>query len=187
LAERDIDRYEPVLALRWILIIAASYLVLFQRTSAPSPTVVGFVGIYLGSNVVAAMLVRRAGNHRWFEIGVMAFDAVAVSLALLLTGKTSSDFFLLYFVVMLIGALGDRLVLVVASAALVSSLHLGVTAATTGLETFFADGRLLRVPFLFVVALFFGHLIQRARAAEEVASEASRPRPANPSARAAST
>jgi len=164
---------QTVLGLRWILIIATSYLLLFHRPLSATPPIAAlFLAAYLASNIVAARLLPRVRSRQMFEMGIVAFDAAAVSVALLLTQDTSSDFFLLYFVVMFIGTLSDRLVLVVVTAVLVSVLHLYTTARLVGLGHIVAHGHLIRIPFLFVVALFFGHLVQRARSAEHEAKEA---------------
>lgn len=164
---------QAVLGLRWILIIATSYLLLFhQSLNATPPIVLLFIAAYLSSNIFAAKLLPHFRSRRAFDIGIVAFDAAAVSAALLLSQDARSDFFLLYVVVLLIGALTDRLVLIVATATLLSVLHLYITTRLVGIDQLLTQGHLIRIPFLFVVALFFGHLVQRARFAEREATEA---------------
>jgi signal transduction histidine kinase len=166
------DGRQAVLGLRWILIIATSYLLLFHRPlNATPPIVVFFIAAYLGSNVLAAKLLPRLRSRRAFEMGIVVFDATAVSVALLLSQDSPGDFFLLYIAVLLIGTLTDRLVLIVATATLLSALHLYTTARLVGIDHLATAGHLIRIPFLFVVALFFGHLVQRARSAEREAGD----------------
>jgi signal transduction histidine kinase len=164
---------QSVLELRWILIIATIYLVLFHRPLSATPPIVAlFIAAYLGSNVVASRLVPRVRSPQLFEMAIVAFDATAVSVALLLTQNATSDFFLLYFIVMIVGTLSDRLEGVIATAVLISVLHLYTTGLLLGFDRLLSNGLLIRLPFLFVVALFFGHLVQRARSAEREAKEA---------------
>ena len=90
---------QVVLLLRWVLIIATSYLVLFSRPLAQvRPLAAVFVALYLASNVVLSILLPRVRWGSAFDIGVVRFDTVAVSVGLLLTPSVSSDFFLLSFV-----------------------------------------------------------------------------------------
>jgi signal transduction histidine kinase len=167
------NRRQNVLELRWILIIATIYLVLFHRPLSATPPIVAlFIAAYLGSNILASWLLPKARSPQVFEMAIVAFDATAVSLALLLTQNATSDFFLLYFIVMIIGTLSDRLEGVVATAILISVLHLYTTGLLLGFDRLLSNGLLIRIPFLFVVALFFGHLVQRARSAEREAKEA---------------
>lgn len=169
-SERDDGR--AVLQLRWVLIIATSYLLLSgQPLKATPPVVVFFIVAYLSSNVLAGALAARLRSWRAFEIGVVVFDATAVSVALLLSQGSRGDFFLLYVVVLLIGTLTDRLLLIIGTATLLSALDLYVTGHQAGIDHIVTSDHLIRIPFLFVVALFFGHLIQRARFAERLAVE----------------
>jgi hypothetical protein len=122
------NQRENVLELRWILIIATIYLVLFHRPLSATPPIVAlFIAAYLGSNIVASRLLPKTRSPQLFEMAIVAFDAITVSVALLLTQNATSDFFLLYFIVMIIGTLSDRLEGVVATAILISVLHLYTT------------------------------------------------------------
>lgn len=171
-----VDRQtHTLLLLRWVLIVATAYLLLFHRASGSTSFVTNlFLAAYLASNLVVAALLRRSRSRTLLEMGVAVFDAGAVSLALLVTNDFSADFFLLYFVVILIAAITERLAFVVATAVLISILHLSTAMGHLAPSEFFASGALLRIPFLFVVALFFGHLAERVRSAEHGADEARR-------------
>jgi len=94
-----------------------------------------------------------------------------VSIGLALTPTASSEFFVVYFVVVFLSALSERLGLVVGAALLVSAAHLYTTSQFVGWGQLLADGYTLRVPFLFVVALFFGYLVAETRQRERDAEE----------------
>jgi len=61
--------------------------------------------------------------------------------------------------------------LVVAAATLISIAHLYAESRFLGVGQLMTPAYALRVPFLFVVALFFGHLVQEARERERKADE----------------
>jgi signal transduction histidine kinase len=164
---------QTILLLRWVLIVATAYLLLFHHAYLQAPPIISaFLAAYLASNLVVAALLRRVRSQKRLEMGIAVFDAAALSLALFLTRDFSSDFFLLYFVVIFLAALTERLSFLVVIAVAISLLHLSVTMGALSLTAFLASGALLRVTFLFVVALFFGYLVERVRSAEREADEA---------------
>lgn len=158
---------QTILLLRWALIIATAYVALFHRPLSETPPIVGlFVAFYLASNIAVGFLLRRVHTTRLFLIGIVLFDTLAVSTALLLTQRATTDFFLLYFVIMLIGTLSDSLASVLTTALLISIVHLYTVSHFLGFGELLQSGHLVQIPFLFLVGLFFGHLVQRARQAE---------------------
>jgi signal transduction histidine kinase len=167
------QRVQTLLLLRWVLIVATSYLVLFSRPlSQLPPSAALFIAAYFGSNIAAGALFRHFSDHPACEVLLVLFDLVMVSIGLALTPTASSQFFVVYFVVVFLSALSERLGLVVGAALLVSATHLYTTSRFVGWGQLLAEGYLLRVPFLFVVALFFGHLVEEARQHERDTEEA---------------
>ena len=162
-----------ILLLRWVLIIATAYLLLFYRPLSATPPIIGiFIAFYMASNLAVGYLLPRVRSQRIIISATVLFDTLAVSLALLLSQSFESDFFLLYFVVLLVGTFTESLLSVVGTALLISLVHFFTVARFVGIAELMHGGHFLRVPFLFVVGLVFGHLIQRARGAEREATVA---------------
>jgi signal transduction histidine kinase len=156
-----------IVLLRWVLIVATSYLVLFSRPlSEVTPTAALFVAAYLASNVALTELLPRLRSAAVLEWTLMAVDTAALTLALTLAQTTSNDLFVLYFAVLFLSALSERLGLVVGAALLITVAHLYTVARYENLAALLNPGTMLQVPFLFVVALFFGHLVHLARGRE---------------------
>lgn len=177
--KQDATRTEPIadgeslLMLRWVLIVATGALLLVRHERGfTSDAVIPYVCVYMLSNVVFGWLLRRGRAGRLLEMGLVLFDAIAVSMALLLARDASIDFFLLYFVVLLLAALTERMEVIGSTAALITFIHLYGRAESVGVLQLLADGDVVRLPFLFVVAIFFGHLVERARKAERAAARA---------------
>jgi signal transduction histidine kinase len=164
---------KTILLLRWVLIVATAYLLLFHHARLQdSPFVAMFLAGYLGSNLVVAALLRRGSFRKELEMAVAVFDAAALSLALFLAKDVSASFFLLYFVVIFLAALTERLVFLIAMAVLISFLHVYATVDTLSVMGFLASGAPIRIAFLYAVALFFGYLVERVRFAEREAEDA---------------
>jgi len=160
----ELQQVRMVILLRWVLILAASYLVLFSYQSGPiRPSVGLFVAAYLASNLALQALVPRLHSLRVFGVGVVIFDIAALSTGLALTGHSSADFFPVYFLVIFLGAFTERLGLAVSAAVLVSVVHLATVSRFVGLQEMVNSGYMLRIPFLLVVSLFFGFLVEDTR------------------------
>ena len=160
-----------ILLLRWVLIITTAYLVLFSRPlSEMQPLVALFVAAYLGSNVLLTEWLPRLRSAAMLEWTVVAVDTVALTVALALTGgDASGDLFVLYFAVLFLSALSERIGLVVGAALLITVANLYTVVEYQGVGALLEQGYMLRVPFLFVVALFFGQLVHLARRREREA------------------
>ena len=156
-----------VVLLRWVLIVATAYLVLFSRPLAEvTPCIALYVAAYLASNVALTELAPRLRAAGVFDWLVIIVDTAALALAVALTGSSSSDFYVLYFAVLFLSALSERIGLVVGAALLVTLTHLYTMSHFLDAHVLWSSGYLLRIPFLFVVALFFSHLVHHARERE---------------------
>lgn len=156
-----------VVLLRWVLIVATAYLLLF--CSSPTelrPIVALFIALYLTSNVVLTEVLPRLRSTVVLEWSLMVFDIGALTLALLLTHTQSNDLFVLYFAVLFLSALSERVGLVAGATVLIIIAHLYTVTRYVEFDALVNQGYLLRIPFLFVVGLFFGHLVHQARGRE---------------------
>jgi signal transduction histidine kinase len=162
-----LQQAHAIVLLRWVLIVATSYLILFSRPlSEATPAAALFVAAYLASNVALTEWLPRLRSPAVLEWTLMVVDTAALTLALVLTKSSSNDLFVLYFAVLFLSALSERLGLVVGAAVLITVAHLYTVSRYEDLGTLISHGYMLRIPFLFVVALFFGHLVHLARGRE---------------------
>jgi signal transduction histidine kinase len=167
------NKIQTVMLLRWVLIIATSYLVLFSRPLRQTPpSVMLFVAAYFASNLVLPRVLTRFRSVALPDCAVVVFDTFAVSIGLGLSGGASSDFFVMYFVVLFLSAFTERLEFVVGAALLTSAAHLYTVSRFVHFGELLNPGYMLRIPFLFTVALFFGNLVGNARTRERQAEGA---------------
>jgi signal transduction histidine kinase len=156
--------------LRWVLIIAIAYVLLFSHPlSDVTPAAAVFIALYLGSNICLAEMLRRRLYQAWVEWCVVGLDVVAITVAIYLTGEGNSDLFVLYFVVLFLSALADGVLLAGGAALFIGAAHLYTASGFVDAAVLIQKGYMVRIPFLFAVALFFGNLVQRARIREREA------------------
>jgi signal transduction histidine kinase len=148
------------LALRYVFIIAASYLLIFEsQKGVIAPVQALIIAAALTSNVGLAFVPSGTLFSRWVGAAILVADTAWVSWALQTTDAGGDHVFLLYVFVLLLAAVGENLRTVVLAAFLIGfmSLYISWGAAT------WTPSALLRVVFLFAVALFYGHVVTRLR------------------------
>ena len=148
------------LLLRYLFIIAASYLLIFVApTGSFEPTYGLMIAVALASNV-ALSFMRPETVFSWYvEAPVLIADTLWVSWALSSTGTIGQEFFLLYFFVLFIAAMGESIVMVLFGSTAVSIANIYFTADTP----LWSSSHLLRVVFFYAVALFYGNVLSQIR------------------------
>jgi hypothetical protein len=151
------------LLLRYTLIIATAYLLLVELDFAtPSPVAGGLIALAFASNVMIGHLPKQMTDSMRFSIVVLVFDTLWITAALMSTGRFSADFFMLYFFLLLLAAVGENLRLIAIAACVVCAAYLFGHSATGGGDLLTSPS-LIRIPFLFTTAIFYGHLVDRTR------------------------
>jgi signal transduction histidine kinase len=172
------DRLPPDRAfrlLRYTLIVATAYLLLVEESLKlpPLPALLLIVAA-LASNVVISLLPQRLITSPYFGPAVIICDTAWISAALLISGKFSAEFFFLYFFILLLAAIGETLWLIALAAVAVCGAYLYVMSATIGGWSWWSSPSLIRIPFLFTAAAFYGYLVDRTRQERHRAQEADR-------------
>ena len=166
-----------VLFLRWVVIIVTSYLLLFgPGAAAPSVWVLSLVALLLASNLLLGLVPDALFERTAFQGALVATDTLLIGSGMILLGEASGDLFLLYFSVLFLAALGESLAMIMGGCVLVAAVYLFVLLRTLPPGALLTPAVLLRFPFLFAVATFYGYLVEvvkseRRRAEEAVAHE----------------
>ena len=158
--------------LRYTLIIAIAYMLLAEdKFSTPPIGFILLIAAALISNVLILRLPARITESTSFSAGVMIGDTAWITAALLSTGRFNAEFFFLYFFVLLLAAIGESLRLIAIGAIVACAAYLYVLATTGGPESFWSSPSLIRIPFLFTAAAFYGYLVDRVRREQQRARE----------------
>ncbi len=154
----------PFVLLRYTLIVATAYLLLVESNFSTPPvgTVLLIVGALI-SNVALAQLTPAASARASFGVGLILGDTTWITAALLQSGHFNAEFFYLYFFILLLAAIGENLRVIVVGAAATCIAYLYVLSVTGSNWSLWTSPSLIRLPFLFTVAAFYGHLVDRTR------------------------
>ncbi len=155
----------PLLILRYTLIIATAYLLLVERAfTLPSQDSVVLIATALASNILIGRLPPRVTNAAFFGVAIVVGDTLWITIALLRSGQFDPEFFFLYFFILLLAAIGESLRLIVLGAVVVCFAYTYLLFANGSTLSLWRSPSLIRIPFLFAVAAFYGYLVERTRA-----------------------
>ena len=156
------------LLLRYVLIVAAAYLFLFDGESAPTPILLLIAGALL-SNVGLSQAEKYL--LRPISLGAIVTSDIAwISLGIWYKGNFGNDIFFIYFFVLLLAAVGQNLIIIVSASVLLSVVDLIFFALPVSEgQSIWTSPALIRVPFLFMAALFYGYLAEQVRREKKVA------------------
>jgi signal transduction histidine kinase/FixJ family two-component response regulator len=169
----DLPRSRAFLLLRYTLIAATAYLILVECEFRVPPVGVGLaIAFALLSNVCAASLPSRIVASTYFSAAVIIIDTAWISAALVSSGRFTADFFYLYFFVLLLAAIGENLALIAVGAVVVCGAYLYVLSVSGAEWTFWRSPSIIRLPFIFTAAAFYGYLVDRTRREQRLASTA---------------
>ena len=152
------------LLLRYTLIVTTAYLLLVEEqfVMPPAGTIL-LIAMALASNVVVAQLPVRLTESSSFGVGTVIVDTLWITGVLLHSGRFNAEFFYLYFFILLLAAIGENLRSIAIGAVAVCIAYIYLLAASGGSWSLWASPSLIRIPFLFTAAAFYGYLVERTR------------------------
>ena len=154
-----IEKRKHVLRLQWLVVVAIAYLLYFGGfTQTANPfAVLLLIGVNTALNASLFLLPSRYFQSGIFDSVLVFSNLVMVLLAIYLTGQTGSDFYLFFFLVLMMAAAGQNFKTFFL--VLIATIGLYILVAHRAGEFSFTIAFLIRVPFLFVVGVFFGYLL----------------------------
>src|SRR3972149_6271564 len=171
-----LPRSRPFPIPRYALLIATAYVLLVEHEFAPPPT--GFILLIaaaLVSNVALTLLPTRIIDSTAFHAVIILGDTLWITAALLYSGRFHTEFFTLYFFVLLLAVIGENLGLIAVGAVVVCLAYVFALSASPGSTSVSSSQLLIRIPFLFTflftAAAFYGYLIDRVRREQQRARE----------------
>jgi len=116
-------------------------------------------------------LPARITDSTAFYAGIVLADTLWITAALLISGLFRAEFFYLYFFVLLLAAIGENLALIAIGTVVVCASYAYILSATGDFPSLWTPRLLIRVPFLFTAAAFYGYLVERVRRERQRARE----------------
>jgi signal transduction histidine kinase len=153
-----------IVSLRWVLVIASSCLILFNdKQGQPGDIAQIIVLLLILSNFLIILLPVWVFRKTYFDFLLVCSDIALISISVWMTDQIHSDFFFLYFLVIMIAALSETTKSLLLSGSIVAIVYLIMVWKLEGAMSLLRTDILIRVPFLLMVTIFYGHLAQRVR------------------------
>lgn len=166
----DVSRKSTVIGLRWPVVIVCAYLLLYSPSPWLSPTTSHFLLLlYVLSNAVLHRLDERLFDAPLFYIPLVMFDTLFLTTSMILTQRVGTDFYLTYFLIIILCSLWQDLRWSILAAVFVSIVYGYVLFRTTEIYDW---SIYIRFPFLFVTSLFYGYFAQMARNGKVIKEQA---------------
>lgn len=158
---KDKNRKKTILILRWAVIIVISYLIVFGKGRITDLDLGhAFILVYIFSNLALIFLPPRWFSNPKFFYSLVVFDTGLIALGMYLSEKVTTDFYLVFFFIIIFASLNRNYKLLMIISGIIASLY-GVLLLSWGLlGSEHAASYILRIPFVFIMAAFYGYIVQ---------------------------
>ena len=166
------DRKKTLINLQWLIVLATSYLLLFQKGEVVSdPRAFSLILVLLATVPVLYRLPTRHFDHRLFAPTLVILDTLLICAGITLNRQSPWDLLLVFFFGLFIAATGESLIKIIAGCVLISVVSLMANPfSSVSLPQLDAD-MLFRIPFLFGVSILYGYLAEQTRREKEKAKK----------------
>ena len=158
---QQIDKKRTVVLLRSVVVISTSYLILFG-SSASNAASIWYIIALIVSNVLLALTPAEWFHEPRFSAGLLLADTAVVLVGLYLTvGCFSQDFLIIYFFTIFLTTATESVAQIAVGAAMISGLY-GYWLWMSSPHLLGA-GEWLRLPFFFIVAVFYAYVTEETK------------------------
>jgi len=148
-----------IILIRWILVIVVGYLLVFSFPQSLFSLPNFLFGVYVLSNLLLMFLPNRWFERDVFIFGILLADIAMTLLAIFVTARIDSEFYVVYFLILFIAAFTQKTKFVLFSSGLLI-LGYGIFSFLKYPQFFKEPIFLLRFPFILVISSFFITMIE---------------------------
>lgn len=149
------------LALRWMLALTATALLVASRVAEPlAPPALIVITLFAASSIILTFAWERLAKLPAFEMSLTVHDTLLLSLAILVSGVAPADLILLSLLTVFLVSFGQTRVQSIVAFAVVAVLYLALSAWLAPEASLLEPAFLIRIPFLYVIALYFGFALR---------------------------
>ncbi len=151
-------------ALRFVLIFATIMVLAYSRQGlnvlTPGYTL---ALVYLLSNLALFLIPEKKLQTSWALFSIFMFDVIAISVAIYLSQGAQTDLYLVYFLVIFMASVGQNMNRSIPIAIVACSIYGWIIYRTNPGISLLDSRILIRIPFLFMIALFSSYWSQSTR------------------------
>lgn len=152
-----VPKKTAIIRLRWPVVIICSYLLLFSRGGAFDPVMVYGLLLYVLSNAALYLVDEKVFSSAYFYAPLVIFDTLFITASMAFSGQVSTDFYLTYFLTIILCSICTDFRGLVIIALLAPLLHGYLLFKSTEI---YDPTVYLRLPLPFVITIFYGYFAQ---------------------------
>jgi PAS domain S-box-containing protein len=157
----DQDRKKIIITLRWTAIIVTSYLILFGKGRVTDLYLsYTLIMVYIFSNVLLIFLPRTWFSNLKLFYPLVLFDTGIVSIGMYLSEKMTTDFYLVFFLIIIFASISRNFKLLMVIGGMTALLYGCLLYAWGLLTSVESSSYTLRIPFIFIMTAFYGYIVQ---------------------------
>ncbi len=153
-----------VLTLRWLLIITTSYMIVFD---APFPETLTLefelILLLILSNLILSFFPKRFFEKAIMSSILLVMDTILVSIGIYLSGKATSDYYVIYFLIILMASLGRDFTHMLANSFFIAGIYATLLVVTEPGDLVRDSAIMIRIPFILLFSLFSGYIMDLER------------------------
>ena len=158
---KDQSRKKIILSLRWTTIIVISYLILFgEGRGIDFRSGHVFIIGYILSNLFLTFIPKVWFLNPKFFYSLVIIDTGLISYGMYLSENVATDYYLLFFLIVILASMSRNYILLMVISGIIASIY-GFLLYSWGLLT--GENNIsysLRIPFIFIMAAFYGYIVQ---------------------------
>ena len=158
---KDRDKKNVILLLRWTVIVVVAYLILFGKGRIADQRLSHLLIIgYILSNLLLALVPKAWFSNLKLFYTLVLVDTGIVSFGMYLSEKMTTDFYLVFFLIIIFASISRNFKLLMVIGGITASLY-GVLLYFWGfLTSENSSSYILRIPFIFIMTAFYGYIVQ---------------------------
>ncbi len=163
----------PVALTRWVLVVGISYTLLYGTVDGLArvwPHQV-LVGALLASNVLLQLLLWGGADWKKLRWGFTAADVFVIAIVVSLLDSQGAQLYIVYFATLLVATIVPRLGSVAVLTVFGALVYGSFLYVQLGPSMFRDPGVMVRMPFLLAISIYFGSVVQEARAEQQRAAK----------------
>ena len=158
---KPFPRKNIIFLVRLMVIITTAYFILFSPSANTEWKNYGyaFIAFYLLTNLIVSQIPEKYFYDDNIFFGFILCDSILLPAGIYLSGYAGSDLYLMYFFIILLATISSRLEYLMMSTIIFSVIYGWLLYQKGFLEGPAAISYLLRIPFIIVIAMFYGYII----------------------------
>lgn len=159
-----------VILLRWPVVIVCAYLLLYPAVEyLPAALSHVFIILYVASNVALYFVAEEKFANWSFYYPFVVTDTIVLTLSLTMNGYAETNFYITCFLLIIASCIVDDAKLRAVASVLASVIYTALLLQSLAAPH---PSVFLRIPFLFVVSLYYGYFTQFVRTEKTLRQEA---------------